>query len=548
MTLSPEDQARLLAEARRRGIVGAPGGFASLEEVLESPRGYGLGQKMTPLQRATCRLIDGQPLGELKHHPHVKAAVGNVSAIEGRRPKKFAICAGIRTFKSMLAAAIGVRAPHVVDTSPMLEGEGARFSVVSTTKDNARKVLSHALSLVHGKKKAEHLLVQEPTRDAMVLRGKDAREFEFKVVHGGRAGAGLVTDWSCGAIFDEAARMLSASEGVINVDDGIDAVEGRLLPGAQMGLISSAWAPFGTFYEWVTTHHKKPTPDLLVIWAEAPWLNPGWWTPERCESLRTTNADAYQTDVKAQFRSPEESLFSDAIVEPARRTEPVDLPPKRGVTYSAAMDPATRRNAWTLVVVGKDIKIRVALARQWIASGGKPLRPRLVLNEVAAVLKPYGISTITTDQWSVDALHDIAIETKLPGKDGKPQPYPLYLVEERMTSEQKNDAYGKIKTLLEEDGYELHPDPHLRDDLIRVKRRTTQTGVAIVLPETNDGRHCDYAPPLALASAPFLPDAEPEAPPVGTEEHYRQKERLDIAAEMAQIEEQQGRPWWEDHQ
>ena len=541
MKYSPTDQARLLAEAKRRGLLDGSEGFTSLEDVLESRRGYGLGDKLTPLQRAVCRVIEGVPLGDLKNHPHVKKAIGNVSAVEGIRPKKFAICAGIRTFKSMLGAAIGVRSPQVVDTSPMLAGEGARFSVVSTTKDNARKVLSHALSLVHGKNKAEHMLTQEPTRDAMILRHREDRGFEFKVVHGGRAGGGLVTDWSCGVIFDEAARMLSSSEGVINLDDGVDAVEGRLLPGAQMGLISSAWAPFGTFHEWVTHNHLKPTPDLVVVWAEAPWLNPGWWTDERCEALKASNPDAYQTDVKARFRSPEESIFSDAIVEPARRTEPWNLPPKPGHTYSAAMDPATRRNAWTVAVVTKDTKVRVAYARQWIAQGGVPLRPKAVFSDIATDLMPYGINTIITDQWSIDAMRDVALEAKM--ADGKA--WPIYLIEENLNAQQKNDAYGKIKTLLEEDEYELHPDPLLRDDLIRVKRRTTQQGISIVLPVTNDGRHCDFAPPLALASAPFLPVAEEPVPEENTEAYWKRRERLDIAAEIEQIAEQQGREWWE---
>lgn len=541
MSYSPDEQKRIIEVAAQRGLLGSAQGFRSLEDVLESPRGYGLGNKLTPLQRAVCRVIEGEPLGELKGHPHVKAAIGNVSAVEGTRPKKVALCAGIRTFKSMVAAAVGIRAPQVVDTSPMLAGEGARFSVVSTTKQNARKVLSHALSLVHGKNKAEHMLAQEPAADSLTLRHREQREFTFSVVHGGRAGAGLVTDWSCGVVFDEAARMLSSNDGVINLDDGIDAVEGRLLPGAQMFLLSSPWAPFGTFYEWVTGHHLKPTPDLVVVWAEAPWLNPGWWTEERCAEMKRGNAEAYLTDVLAKFRTPEESIFSDAIVDPARRQGPWDLPPQRGYTYSAAMDPATRRNAWTVVIVTKDTKVRVAFAHQWIAQAGVPLRPKVVFGEIATALEPYGVNTVITDQWSIDALRDIALEAKTE----KGRPWPIYLIEENLNAQQKNDAYGKIKTLLEEGHYELHPDPLLRDDLIRVKRRTTQNAVAIVLPITNDGRHCDFAPPLALASAPFLPEATKPEAEKGTEEYWKEREKLDIAAEIEQIDEQQGRQWWE---
>lgn len=538
MTFSPEER-KVIEDAIRRAGSGAAT-FSTLEDVLVSPHGFGV-TTATPLQRAICRLVDGQPLGDLKGHPHVKKAIGNIEQIEGHRPKKVALCAGIRTFKSMLAAAAGVRAPQVVDTSPMLRREGARFSVVSTTKDNARKVLSHATGLVHGKDQAEAMLAREPSADTLHLRHREGREFAFKVTHGGRAGAGLVTDWSAGLVLDEASRMLSSNEGVVNIDDAINAVEGRLLPGAQMFLISSPWAPFGTFYEWVTHHHLMPTPDLLVVWAEAPWLNPHWWTEERCAGLKISNPEAYMTDVKARFRTPEENIYSSGIVEPARRQEPWDLPPAAGYTYQAAMDPATRRNAWTMTLVTKDAKIRVALARQWLPRPDKKLRPREVLNEMAQILQPYGVNQITTDQWSVDANQDLALESKL--EDGTP--YPLYLYEWRMSAEEKNDAYGKIKTLLEEDEYELHPEPHLRDDMLRVKRKTTQSSVQIVLPITGDGRHCDFVPPLAMATAPYLQDYEKPLPPEGTPEYWKAREALDIQREIAEIEDEQSREWWE---
>lgn len=508
--------------------------FESLEHILTSADGFGL-SGATPLQRAICRVVDGIPLDDLKNHEHVRKAIGDVSNVEGVRPKKIVLCAGIRTFKSMLAAAAGILSPQVVDTSPMLDGEGARFSVVSTSKDNARKVFSHAMLLTQ----SSRILSDDPTADTLKLKHREGREFTFKVVHGGRAGAGLVSDWSSGVVFDEAARMLSSDQGVINIDDGIDAVEGRLLPGAQMFLLSSPWAPFGTFYEWTTAHHLKPTPDLVVIWAEAPWLNPVWWSDERCAEMSANNPDAYATDVQARFRTPEENIFSDAIVEPARRKEPWNLPYERGCSYEAAMDPATRRNAWTFAAITKKEKITVAIAHQWIATAGKPLRPREVLDELAQLIYPYGINTIFTDQWSIDALYDLAIESKL----GDGSPWPLYLVERNMTNVEKVSAYGKIKTLLEQNELELHPDPHLRDDLIRVKKKTTQNGLTIHLPLTADGRHCDFAPVLALATAPYTIDYEEPLPPEGTPEFRKAQEALDIEFEKEEIISRQDDPF-----
>lgn len=503
----------------------------TLEDLLVKPYGYGI-STATPLQRAVCRLIDGIPLGPLKYHEHVKAAVGDISKIEGVRPKKVVICAGIRTFKSMIAAGVGALSPRRVDTSPMLSTEGARFAVASTSRDNARKVMMHATSLLRGKNKALQMLKDKPSADTLILPHPEKREFTFKVAAGSRAGSALVSDWSSGVVFDEAARMLSSDQGVINLDDAIDAVEGRLLPGAQMFLISSPWAPYGTFFDYVSRYHGRSDPDVLCIWAQGPWLNPVWWTEDRCLSLKTTNPDAFQTDVLAKFRSPEEGIFSDALIAASTRPSG-SLPPQRGHTYQAAMDPGTRRNSWAFVLTtNSGGKVRVVLAKQWTGSSLHPLRPREIFQELAEILEPYGCSIIDTDQYSFDALADIAID------------FGLYLNEVRLGAKEKTEAAGKIKTLMEDNRFDMPDDNELRGDMLRVIRRVTQTGVTLHLPLTSDGRHCDYIPALLLACKPYLIEDEKPEPEYGTREYWELQERLDIEHDIRQIESQAGDSTW----
>ena len=76
------------------------------------------------------------------------------------------------------------------------------------------------------------------------------------------------------------------------------------------------------------------------------------------------------------------------------------------------MDPATRGNAWALVITtterrdGREVQV-IALARQWVGSSVTPLSPRKVLSEIAPILRGYGLRSVLTDQWSADALRDI---------------------------------------------------------------------------------------------------------------------------------------------
>ena len=53
---------------------------------------------------------------------------------------------------------------------------------------------------------------------------------------------------------------------------------------------------------------------------------------------------------------------------------------------------------------------------------------------------------------------------------------------------------------------EMHADPALREDVLRVRRAVTSQGVRLDLPTAGDGRHCDYVPSLMLACAQFVLD------------------------------------------
>ena len=50
----------------------------------------------------------------------------------------------------------------------------------------------------------------------------------------------------------------------------------------------------------------------------------------------------------------------------------------------------------------------VVLAREWRGVPGTPLDPDVVMGDVAALVAPYRVGTLHTDQWSADVLRVVA--------------------------------------------------------------------------------------------------------------------------------------------
>ncbi len=484
----------------------------SLETLLTSPLGFGL-VTASHLQRAVCRLIEGRALGALAFNTDVVAAIGEHAP--SSTPKEVVLLSAIRAAKSMICAARAWNMARTCDLSMLAFGETPRVSIRSVYKDNARVVYDHLVGTMQHQPWMRALLVSEPKAESIVIRHKTGRPVEISIVAGARAGNTLVSRWSAGVIFDEAPRMSSADDHIVNYEHERQSVIGRLLPGAQILSVGSPWAPFGPVYEVVQTHWKKPESGPFVIWAPGWAMNPVYWTPERIAELKDKNPDAYQTDCAAQFASPEESLYTTHELDMCTRSSH-DLEPHERATYTAAIDPATRGNSWTLVLATRDgRRIRVAVARQWTGNKLEPLSPRAVLAEIAEICRRYEIRHLRTDQWHGDSLADIARE------------YGLYVQQVEHSESERVRAYLNLKTKLSEGSVEIPPDTYLRNDMLRVKRRPTQRGsVAIVLPHTADGRHCDYAPSLILACNDWLRDLEPEPLPLDQAEQKRMRERV----------------------
>lgn len=408
----------------------------------------------------------------------------------------------------MIAGAAAICASQNVDLSRCSAGDEVRVPVLSTDKDAARVVFTHIVGNMQAKPALRGILIGEPTADSIMVRHPSGRPIEIKVTALSRAGSTLVGRWLAACIFDEAPRMVGSDDGVLNLDDALAAISGRML--GPIIMIGSPWAPFGPVYNRVQESFGKPSKSIVVVRAPGPAMNPVYWTPERCEELRERNPVAHRTDVLGEFADPEEALFSSIELEAATRAGPMVLPSEKGVHYAAAMDPATRGNAWTLIIVkccgtggasGSMLLFEVALARQWVGSKAKPLRPDAVLGEIAEECAKYSIHTVVSDQHAIDAVQDLA------------QNHGISVIEHAWNAENRLAGAENVRLLIAEGCLRLPPDPVLRTDLLTAKKRVTQNGVTLVLPKSSEGRHCDYLPALAsvFVYPPDLPDEETAA-------------------------------------
>ncbi len=495
----------------------------SLHWMLTDPAGFGL-TTASPLQRAITRIADGRPVGVLGEDPTVVAALGGVLAVAQLptvKPRELAILSGIRVGKSLMAGALAVHWSQICEVDNLGPGETPRVSIVSLTKDLADVVYGHVLGRLQSSPVLSRLVCGEPSSDSVMVRHPSGRPIEIKVVAGARAGSSLVARWSAGCIFDEFPRMISEADGVVNWEDSRNGVLLRLLPGAQLMHIGSPWAPSGPAYELVCEHWGHPTASMVVIKAPAPAMNPVYWTPDVVEQAKT-EPDVYRTDVLAEFATAEEALFSVETLERAMRPE---AGPEPGHVYSAAMDPATRGNSWTIGFFTRTGRTkRMVCARQVTGSRAEPLSPRDVFRDVIAPeCRRYAVMSIETDQWYIDALQDIARE------------FGLSLTQTSLTDREKTERYMGVKARLELGEVELVPE--VRVDLMRLRKRVTQNGVSVILPATSDGRHCDHAPTVMLGIGRYLRDVVNLA-----------KVRVDpeVEAMRRATEKRFGRAKWED--
>ncbi len=467
----------------------------TLERLLVDPSGFDL-PTASPLQLAVTRAADGRPIGADLTDDEVRRHFGCERSQLGLvAPVLMVIVAGVRGGKSFLAACAAVKGCLTADLSRTKRHEIPRFAIIAPTVDNAEATFRLLVGAMQASPKLSRLIVGEPTADTLMLRRPDGRTVEIVVVAASRGAVTVRSRWLVGFVLDEVALFGSEPTGaVINAEELLRGAETRLVPGAQGWLISSPYGPQGLLWELYKAHFGTPG-RVVVVHAPTRAMNPSF-PAEQVDAIRAREPDVAAREYDAAWVDAAEAFFHGPSIDAAVRASPLVRPPVTGGRYVAAWDAGTRGNSWTLVVArnlepsGREPRIELPCAMQWTGSKTKPLDPEATIKEIGAVLAPYGVREVLSDSWSADALGALA----------KRYGFAVREWAGASRTDRKHEMYRGVGVLLSSGRLELPDHPVLKNDLKLVRRKATANGVAIDLPKTPDGRHCDFAPAVVLAA------------------------------------------------
>lgn len=482
--------------------------FDSLEELLTSEMGFGLTKATNP-QRAICWVLQGQPIPALLwEDPKVRECFGDQAPRTDVNLLLF-LCA-IRSAKTLICVAATVWMAFHVDLSEgagldLRHGETPRISYVSRKLELAQEAFNYLSGAFRSSPFLSGFVVGKIGADSLTIQHPSGTPITIRVAALSAFGSNLISRWCAGIIFDEAPRMASGDEGyVLNLKDQIQAVIGRLLKGAWIMIVGSPVGGVGFVYDLFQECWQKPHPRAVVMKSPGFMMNPSWWTPERCRALQDADPDAYESDVLANFRDVQASLFSLETLKRCTREDRLVIPRDANKKYTAVMDPATRGNAWAFAISeSPDNRMHtICLVREWRGSKAEPLSPKATLKEIKELCDAYGIETVKGDQAAADFIRDIAADIG------------LGFSQMTFTQQNKTKLYMSVVSRADTGLLSIPGDPDLRRDLLNIKKvyRARDSGnVHIQLPVTPDGRHCDYGPVLAILCGDYV-EASDEKP------------------------------------
>lgn len=329
----------------------------SLEAIFTSERLFGV-TTATNVQRAKCRIVAGEPLGDLASDPDVLQMLGSGDLpIPGERPSEILDISAIRVGKSLFAAAFIVWLSQTVDLSGVTRSDIVRIFVVALKLEGTDAVMTHLVTNLLNKPALKSLLVDDPKdltvrtarNNGLRLRHPSGKIVEVKCIPLDRAGGSGLSVYSAGVVVDEYPRMIGADDGVRNVEHFRDGVQGRLIPGAIYLATGSPWQPYGPAYDAVIKHFGRPTKDLIVLRTTGK-ANPKEWTEKKVARFQRTNPRAYKTDYLAEFMDGEEAVFPAQAIEDAwKRPQAAEADYGKPAIFA---DPSALRHDYWAAMVG----------------------------------------------------------------------------------------------------------------------------------------------------------------------------------------------------
>jgi len=280
------------------------------------------------------------------------------------------------------------------------------------------------------------------------------------------------------AILDECAFYASETSATPDLELYKAIVPGMAtLPNSMIVGISTPWRRAGLLHRKYKDHFGRDG-DILVIQAPSTVLNP---TIDSAIVARELEADpaAARSEWLAEFRSDIGTWLDLATIESAVDVGVIVRPPMIGVTYFSGCDPSGgRHDSMTLAIshCEKDVAIL-----DCVVEIKAPFNPSTATQQIAAVLKSYGLTETTGDKygagWIPDAFAKCGISYRPSARD-------------------RSAIYSDVLPLFNAGRIQLIDNPRLVAQFAGLERRATVRGDRI---DHSPGSFDDASNSAALA-------------------------------------------------
>ncbi len=448
-----------------------------------------LGVALEAGQRAYARVaFDGVDPCDLEtdERESARALFGPVDRISPFARNVVAVVAGGRSGKTYLSALRALHLALTADLSRLAPGERAFGIFVAPDMALAEQAISYATGALEVS--PLHNVIEAASSRTLVIRRSHGRSVELSVRAASSKGkTGRGRNIIC-AILDESCFFFDAGY-VVNDEDIYRAIAPRVVRGGQLIVQSTPWGKQGLLYDLWSRNFGSPQ-TCIAVHASTRAMRSDPDQLAKIDAEYQRDPENARREFGAEFLDTDAQFLSSADVDACTRGD-AELPPFQRAEHVACIDPASRANAFTLVVGRLDFdgRLVVSLAREWRPGAGSPLDLRAVVREVAAEVRRYGCDSVVSDQWSGDALAALFDDCG------------VALQQQTLAGVDAAEAWQRLRTLFSTRALSLPRCAQLRADLCGVRRRVSSGGgVSFVLPSTPDGRHADYAPALLRLS------------------------------------------------
>lgn len=459
----------------------------------------------TPAIKAIVDASEGTPITSIDEHV-CKGIFGcNTYDLPKKKRRIVVVGAGARSGKtSRLLAPKALHAAWTVPLPDVVEGERARALLIAPKRDLAAQAFQMVKGIVKASPILSAALVDEKA-ESLVLRRPDGKEVEVYIGSANRGGQDARGRTLVFLGMDEASFFRS-DDFEVNDRDVFEAAEPRIVPGAQIWIVSTPWIDgVGLMESFISSDHGKHEYALVAARVSTRLLNPSWDADGEIERAMLKRPDG-QANVDRDIYAIPYARGTMSFFDPVAISESLlKTPPQKDTVQKGAGIDLGFKNDFSALAIAHRLRqghftVPVLLERK--PKPNQPLRPSEVRKEFADAMRSNKIDEVWADSFS------LADTQEQFGNRG------IILIEAPTGQEGKASTYNAAREVIHDGRLYLGHLPQetkesLREQLLSIVRRPTSGGRYEIsaprkrLTESTDGStsggHADAVSALVLA-------------------------------------------------